>query len=49
MPVIRYKQGLGRVFRQRCVYLFLALIVLITAAPLLQGGSRGRIARSRTR
>jgi hypothetical protein len=45
-PVKRYGQGqrLGRLFRQRCVYLFLALIVLIIAEPFLLGDGRGRIA-----
>jgi len=45
MEIDRYKRGLGRVFRQRCVYLFLALIALIMAEPfLLHSGGRGRIA-----
>ena len=41
--VIRHKRRLGRVFQQRCVYLFLALIVLIMVEPFLAGGGHGRI------
>ena len=44
MPVTRSKQRLGRLFRQRCVYLFLALILLIMAEPFLVEVGRGRIA-----
>ncbi len=42
MQVDYYKKGLGGLFRQRCVYLFLALaIVLIVAEPFLVGVGRG--------
>ena len=44
MAVRRYEQRLGRVFRQRCVYLFLALIALIMAEPFLQHPGYGRVA-----
>jgi hypothetical protein len=44
MSVNRYQQRVGRFFRQRCVYLFLALIALIMAEPFLQGSGHGRIA-----
>jgi hypothetical protein len=42
--IVRAKQRVGRLFRQRCVYLFLALIVLIAAEPFLHGAGRGQIA-----
>ena len=43
-PENRYKRRLGGLFRQRCVYLFLALIVLIIAEPFLITVGRGRFA-----
>jgi hypothetical protein len=42
--VSRHKKRLGRVFRQRCVYLFFALILLIMAEPFLVGVGSGRVA-----
>ena len=44
MQVDYYKKELGRLFRQRCVYLFLALIVLIMVEPLLFRFGRGWVA-----
>jgi hypothetical protein len=38
------RTALGRVFFQRCFYLFVALLVLITVVPFLEVAQRGRIA-----
>ena len=39
----RARDALGRVFYQRCFYLFVALLVLITSAPLLVATDLNRI------
>ena len=44
MPVSASKRNIGRLFRQRCVYLFFALITLIMAEPFLVAAGRGGIA-----
>jgi hypothetical protein len=38
------RTALGRIFFQRCFYLFVALLVLITVVPFLEDTQRGRIA-----
>jgi hypothetical protein len=38
------RTALGRVFFQRCFYLFAALLILVTVIPFLEVAQRGRIA-----
>jgi len=38
------RTALGRVFFQRCFYLFAALLILVTVVPFLEPTQRGRIA-----
>jgi hypothetical protein len=42
MVIVRLQTSFGRVFGQRCFYLFVALIALIAAAPFLGGTLQGR-------
>jgi hypothetical protein len=44
MAIQRARAALGRIFFQRCFYLFLALLLLVTAAPLIDPTSTGRVA-----
>ena len=44
MVMIRLQSSFGRIFRQRCFYLFLSILVLILAAPFLTDTLRGRVA-----
>ncbi len=37
------RAALGRIFFQRCFYLFVALLVLVTVAPLIEPTANGRI------
>jgi hypothetical protein len=43
MAIDRARLLLARVFTQRCFYLFVALLALITVAPLVLGSERGRV------
>jgi hypothetical protein len=38
------RAALGRIFFQRCFYLFVALLVLVAVAPLIEPTPNGRIA-----
>ena len=42
MALGRLQTSVGRVFTQRCFYLFVSLIVLIAAAPFFDDTVRGR-------
>lgn len=45
MKAIGHSQSnFGRIFRQRCFYLFISLIALITLAPFVTGTLQGRLA-----
>jgi hypothetical protein len=41
--IARFQRRLGRVFTQRCFYLFVALLALIMAAPFVDDGGPGHI------
>jgi hypothetical protein len=43
MVILRLQTSFGRIFRQRCFYLFLSILVLIVAAPFLTETLRGRV------
>lgn len=43
MPVGRLHTALGRIFYQRCFYLFVSIVALIAAAPYLVDTARGRV------
>ena len=43
MAIDRARLLLARVFTQRCFYLFVALLALITVAPLVLDSERGRV------
>src|SRR5262249_371220 len=42
MVIVRLQTSFGRIFRQRCFYLFVALIALISAAAFVGGTLQGR-------
>jgi hypothetical protein len=43
MAIMRLHSGFARVFRQRCFYLFLSILVLIVVAPFLTDTLQGRV------
>lgn len=43
MPILKLQSGFARIFRQRCFYLFLSILVLIVAAPFLTETLHGRV------
>lgn len=43
MAVLRLQSSFARIFRQRCFYLFLSILVLIVAAPFLTETLHGRV------
>jgi hypothetical protein len=43
MPIVRLQTALGRIFFQRCFYLFVSIIVLIAIAPLVTDTLQGRV------
>ena len=43
MAILKLQSTFARVFRQRCFYLFLSILVLIVAAPFLTGTLHGRV------
>lgn len=43
MPVDFVRLGMGWIFKQRCIYLFVSLLALLVAVPFLSGTSEGRI------
>lgn len=44
MPIFRARDWMGRVFYQRCFYLFVALLVMVVVAPLAEATTTNRIA-----
>jgi Ion channel len=44
MGISRLQSNVGRIFRQRCFYLFVSLIVLIAVAPFAAESTNGRLA-----
>jgi hypothetical protein len=44
MAIRRARDTIGRVFTQRCFYLFVAVLVLVAGAPLVEPTSAGRLA-----
>ena len=44
MGIARLQSHVGRIFRQRCFYLFVSLIALIVAAPFAAESANGRLA-----
>jgi hypothetical protein len=42
MAISRLQTSVGRVFTQRCFYLFVSLVVLIAVAPFFGDTVRGR-------
>src|SRR5688500_515676 len=42
-PIARLQRRFGRVFKQRCFYLFFAMLALIVAVPFVAELERGRI------
>jgi hypothetical protein len=43
MAILKLHSGFARIFRQRCFYLFLSILVLIVAAPFLTETLHGRV------
>src|SRR5262245_56356039 len=43
MAIVRLQAAFGRIFRQRCFYLFLSLVLLIAIAPHVLGTLHGRL------
>ncbi len=43
MRITTARAALGRIFFQRCFYLFIALLLLVAAAPLIEGTPSGRL------
>ncbi|MFO1313073.1 MAG: ion channel [Burkholderiales bacterium] len=43
MPVGKLQSALGRIFYQRCFYLFVSIVALIAVAPYLIDTERGRV------
>ena len=43
MAIFKLQSSLARIFRQRCFYLFLSILVLIVAAPFLTESLHGRV------
>jgi hypothetical protein len=48
MPLRRTRDQVARIFYQRCFYLFIALIALLVATPLVVGLPQGRLALAAT-
>jgi Ion channel len=44
MRIARLQSNVGRIFRQRCFYLFVSLVVLIAVAPFAAESNNGRLA-----
>ena len=43
MRITTARAALGRIFFQRCFYLFIALLLLVASAPLIEGTPSGRL------
>ena len=43
MVILKLQSSFGRIFRQRCFYLFLSILVLIVVSPFLTETVRGRV------
>ena len=43
MAIVKLQSSFARIFRQRCFYLFLSILVLIVAAPFLTETLHGRV------
>ena len=43
MPIRKLQSSFARIFRQRCFYLFLSILVLIVTAPFLTESLHGRV------
>ena len=43
MRITTARAALGRIFFQRCFYLFIALLLLVAGAPLIEGTPSGRL------